>query len=305
MKRQSYIFGLLTAMFLVGCGGTTTPTDGVNSTNNAEGSNSYSNDSNENDSGSSTSSSDGNSEGSESSESSEGSESSSSGSTSIHNQGKACLSCHSSGGESFASGGTVYTNSSSVANGYTIRLVKSDGSLASYLEGRGTGNSHLITFSGSTFTAKVIDPTGNIVNSSGTNTHDSSRLDCNRCHTATGTNGAPGRILSSTQSSSSPAPTPTPSTSTAVTTLSTDVMPILTSKCKGCHGSSGNFTITSSSATYTNIISNSLVNTTTPTSSKLLQKPTGNSHVGGTVISTSSTEYTTLKAWITQGAKNN
>jgi len=115
-----------------------------------------------------------------------------------HYQGQSCAQCHSSGENHFISGATVFTNlnatnsdKNSYAVGYKIQLGDSE----VYNGGRGNGNSFLITNRLSKFTAKVIDSNGNIVNSSIANSHDSSRLDCNRCHTSTGINGAPGRIL--------------------------------------------------------------------------------------------------------------
>ena len=106
-----------------------------------------------------------------------------------HNQGQSCLSCH-----NFASGGTIYNNSNLPTQNYTIRLVGQNGSLSSYLKGRGDGNSYVNIVNSTQFTAQVIDSVGNIVNSSATNSHDNTRLDCNRCHTQIGLNGAPSRI---------------------------------------------------------------------------------------------------------------
>ncbi|MBU1657524.1 hypothetical protein KKG72_00545 [bacterium] len=46
------------------------------------------------------------------------------------------------------------------------------------------------------YTAQVIDENYNVVNSSTPNSHGFSRLECNSCHTENGINGAPGRITS-------------------------------------------------------------------------------------------------------------
>ena len=118
----------------------------------------------------------------------------------IHNQGVACLDCHGVGSEKeFTSGATVYTNLNSVdsyASGYGVRLVlESTGTAIDYVLKYGTGNSHTpYKESINGFTAKVVDPYGNVVNASANNSHDSSQLNCNSCHTVNGMGGAPGRI---------------------------------------------------------------------------------------------------------------
>jgi len=109
----------------------------------------------------------------------------------IHHQGQPCLICH-----KFASAGTIYNKSNKPAINYNIRLITKNGSLSQYLKGRGEGNFYLHNFNAKTFTAKVIDTNGNIVNSSKINSHDNTRLDCNRCHTRMGLNNAPQRIWS-------------------------------------------------------------------------------------------------------------
>lgn len=231
-----------------------------------------------------------------------------------HNEGKACLQCH-----SFASGATVFKTLNAAdrtpgASGYKIQLNDS----VVYSGARGIGNSRLSSYSGGKFTAKVIDPNGNVVNSSASMSHDSGRMDCNRCHTPSGNNGAPGRIVSYAINNSSPSTNTTPSTSTPATTactgtngttavsvsFSTHVMPILNAKCKSCHGSNGNFTVTSPNATHANITA--LKGSPTAGGNYLLQKGTNSvGHGGGTVISGSSAEYTTIKGWINAGAPNN
>lgn len=120
----------------------------------------------------------------------------------LHNQGEDCLTCHdASQARLFTSGATVYTNLDSIdsyADGYTIRLVlENTQTLIDYIPKYGTGNSHTpYEESINTFTAKVLDANANVVNSSEQNSHDSSQLNCNSCHTAEGTSGAPGRITS-------------------------------------------------------------------------------------------------------------
>jgi hypothetical protein len=124
--------------------------------------------------------------------------------SSLHNQGKSCLSCHGSTTVSdyrFTSGGTVFTtidaaddNTSAYATGYLIQLtMSSGGEVITYLPRLGCGNSHTLTSIDTSFTAQVVDENGTVVNWSGTD-HGIGRLDCNSCHTAEGTRGALGRI---------------------------------------------------------------------------------------------------------------
>ena len=91
--------------------------------------------------------------------------------------------------------------------------------------------------------------------------------------------------------------TPPPS---MVSTFGSNVMPVLESKCKNCHGSNGNFTITDASMTYSNIMA-------LPGGAPyMLNKGTNTTdHGGGMVISSSSNEYATIKSWIDAGAANN
>lgn len=245
----------------------------------------------------------------------------------------------------FTSGATIFTKlnaptitkqegalptTSYLANGYTLKLVLENSDIVyNYSAAKGTGNINAVfdtaTLNG--YTAQVIDTKGNVVNSSATNSHDASRLDCNSCHSSSGANGAPGRIVSFeynippvvTTDSTPTTPVETTPTVTVPTTVTTptetvatrsfanDVMPVLEAKCKSCHGSKGNFTITTASATYANINSFGGINTTTVESSRLLQKAIGNlGHGGGDALGgNTSTDYTTLKDWITQGALDN
>lgn len=96
----------------------------------------------------------------------------------------------------------------------------------------------------------------------------------------------------------SPPPTATDKTFTS------DVMAVLESKCKSCHGDNGNFTITTPSATYANI--SDLKNSITMAGQYLLDKGSNTTgHGGGEVISTTSTEYATIKSWVDAGADFN
>jgi len=213
-----------------------------------------------------------------------------------HNEGRNCLDCH-----SFASAGTVFTslnaaNNTPGAGGYRIKL--STGTV--FGTARGTGNSYTNSFPSTNYTAQVIDPNGNIVNSSADMSHDASRRACNSCHTASGNSGAPGRITSARLSSA----TPTGATASSCVSFNSNVMPILEAKCKSCHGSNGNFSVTTANATHANIIA--LQGNAVTSGTYLIDKGSNTvGHGGGNVISTSSAEYTTIKAWVTEGALNN
>jgi len=217
----------------------------------------------------------------------------SSGSGGSHNEGRNCLECH-----SFASAGTVFTSLNARNNtpgvaGYRIQLNNS----VVFSTARGTGNSRGSSLPSGKFTAQVIDPSGNVVNSSASLSHDASRRACNSCHSASGNNGAPGRITSKRLASTGTA-TPTGATASACVSFNSNVMPILQAKCKSCHGSNGNFTVTSPNATHANISSLG--------AQYLLDKGSNTKgHGGGQVIAPASAEYTTLKAWISEGALNN
>ncbi len=238
-----------------------------------------------------------------------------------HYQGESCARCHStSSGESehvFTSGATIFgaldaTNSTAkAANNYSLRLLLAQSAQKiSYGNGRGSGNVHATFSTGgiAKYTAQVLDAQGNVVNSSLTDSHDALRFDCNRCHTSTGKNGAPGRIVSfkyvaSTSGGQSGSTTggTTGTTTILAKSFTNDVKPILTRKCAGCHGYSGRFSITRNTP-YAGTMQ--FVNTTTPASSRLLQKGSGSiSHGGGSIFT--STDVTTIRDWISQGAKNN
>jgi len=160
------------------------------------------------------------------------------------------------------------------------------------------------------------------VNSSLKNSHDSSRFDCNSCHTAAGVNGAPGRIVSfkyvvpvviSPDTNTTTVPTdtnttvPTNTNTTTQTALSfaNDVLPILTTNCASCHGGRGAFSITNTTP-YTGVMA--FVDKATLTNSILLQKASAQINHGGSgtvIFTTISTNYTTIRDWISAGALNN
>jgi len=125
------------------------------------------------------------------------------GSGGSHYQGQNCMNCHSSGENRFSSGATIFTSlhaSNSTANtasNYTIRLRLSSGGTVNYNRGRGSGNAWVSTNTGAinSFTVEIVNAQNTVVNSSASNSHTVGRLACNSCHTSTGANGAPGRIV--------------------------------------------------------------------------------------------------------------
>lgn len=236
----------------------------------------------------------------------------------IHNQGDNCLRCHATpasqaDGEDFISGGTVFTTLSAAitdtdkfASNHKIKLLFSNATTTTFEIDKGTGNSFTESALDNTlsFTAQVIDSTGTVVNSSNTDSHSTlTHLDCNSCHTAAGTDSAPGRIVSYNYYAS------LVDANTSGTTISfaTDVMPVLSDNCFSCHKNGDeNFDVSTASTTFTNLGTYTLINTADPVNSQLLLKGSGSvSHNGGTRISTTSTGYATIRDWITQGALNN
>ena len=237
---------------------------------------------------------------------------------STHNQGIACGNCHTNGEESFASGGTIFytlnaanKDGSHAAANYKIKLLLNNGQTITYSTARGTGNVYKgwINAGVDKYTAVVIDSNGNIVNKSLEYSHDATRYNCNSCHTQSGTSSAPGRIVSydyyaslaSTTTTTTTTDTNTTTTTTTTGTFTSDVLPILQAKCAGCHGNSGNFSITNSSTPYAGVLP--FVDTTNATASSLLQKASGTvGHAGGTVLATTSADYITIRDWIDAGA---
>ena len=224
-----------------------------------------------------------------------------------HNQGKDCLACH-----SFTSGATVFKNLNAVnynqndaAQGYGLQLLLESGKIVKFTKGNGYGNLLYNGDSGeiNSFTSQVTDSKGNIINQSIKNSHDVGRLACNTCHTQSGLNGAPGRIVNFDYAAS--LLTDINTSSTDKKSFSTDIMPILLT-CTSCHGNNGNYTVTDTNATFNNIISNHFIDTTTPENSRLLLKATQSiSHGGGERFNTFSTTYKTIITWISEGAINN
>lgn len=121
-----------------------------------------------------------------------------------HYQGVDCIQCH-----GFTMAGTVFTvvnaaggNETNAATGYTVNLKRaSDGAIIATAGGaRGYGN---FAWNGSindSFFPQVITSTGTVVNRANT-VHAASSLNCNSCHSQTGTTTiaggvvAPGRVV--------------------------------------------------------------------------------------------------------------
>ena len=91
---------------------------------------------------------------------------------------------------------------------------------------------------------------------------------------------------------------------TSSKTFNADVMPILNSNCKSCHGPSGDFTITTGSETYENIMSLNYGTSPKDKAEYMRDKGDGDyGHGGGDKLNV--TEYETLESWIYAGAMNN
>ena len=276
--------------------------------------------------------------------------------SSSHYQGVNCASCHtfvngtgispreseenegSEGNEAnenqFTSGATIFRKLTSANNNgvdgvanYTLRLRFDDNRTIQYRQGRGTGNVN-VTFDTTAlnkYTAEVLNANGAVTNKSATNSHDMNRLDCNSCHSATGTNNAPGRIVSFDYSGSITTvanivdinttittsttvvdtnTTTAPTTTVIAKSFQNDVLPILNDSCKNCHGSSGNFSITNSATPYAGVTP--FVSISDAVNSSLLLKGSNQvGHGGGIAINAQSVQYATVQTWIIEGAKNN
>lgn len=230
-----------------------------------------------------------------------------------HYQGQSCTECHggSDSETTFSSGATIFTSLNvqsgdvtKVASNYSLRLLLSNSNtIENYSLGNGTGNMHATFNAGiTTYTAQVVDSSGNVINTSQTDSHDASRFDCNSCHTSSGLNGAPGRIVSFRYIAPTPADTNTTASGVA-RSFANDVLPILNDNCLSCHGNNGQFSITNN-VPYAGVLP--FINTTTPTSSRLLVKAAGGLyHGGGNILPTATTQYTTIRDWIAQGALDN
>ena len=168
---------------------------------------------------------------------------------SSHNQGQSCLNCH----NEFSSGGTIYkyldatsSESTTIANNHTVKLILADGTIVTMLIGNGNGNFRTKAIINQTFTASIIDETGATIRTSGT--HQSSSLNCNSCHTSSGSNSAPGRI-STTNSTIS-------STTTVTTTDPSSIRYKSHNQgvnCLNCHNGSNEDNFTLAGTIYTSV----------------------------------------------------
>lgn len=118
----------------------------------------------------------------------------------LMNPGQDCIACHTSEPEApkFVIAGTVMgaTNDDNNCNGLegvTVRITGNDGAVLE-LTTNSAGNFYAregMATVALPFTAEVVGPNGKTNKMSSAQTEGS----CNSCHGATGTNGAPGRII--------------------------------------------------------------------------------------------------------------
>ena len=88
--------------------------------------------------------------------------------------------------------------------------------------------------------------------------------------------------------------------------FASDVMPILDNNCKSCHSTTSRRTFKVGDASYThdNIITHSLINTTSPDSSSILIKGNGgDGHNGGDALTDENSQ--TIRDWIEEGGLYN
>lgn len=85
-----------------------------------------------------------------------------------------------------------------------------------------------------------------------------------------------------------------------------DVEPLLVPTCQACHvpgGEAGDTTLLLTGTAATDFATvTAFVDTSSPKSSRLLSKMSGNGHQGGAVYAAGSPEYLTVLRWIEQGA---
>lgn len=92
----------------------------------------------------------------------------------------------------------------------------------------------------------------------------------------------------------------------AATSFATTVHPLLIASCQHCHSMGAaagdtQFLLTGDTAADYATVTR-LINTATPSGSRLLSKASGNGHGGGTVLAAGSPGYQTVLEWIQQGA---
>jgi hypothetical protein len=221
--------------------------------------------------------------------------------TGAHNQGQRCLACHATGTDGapiLAMGGTLYTKlnapdgEADTANGFSLRLRLASGTLHALTPGKGAGNYHAQSGVGESFTAEVLDGAERVVNRSLENSHTADRLNCNRCHSENGSEGASGRMVSDASSAFAAvydgAAVQTPG-------FTADVMPILQNRCRLCHTSIAPV-IGDANVTYANLQAVGFVTVVERVDGTL-------SHTGGALLK-GTNRLQTIQNWIGLGANN-
>jgi hypothetical protein len=92
----------------------------------------------------------------------------------------------------------------------------------------------------------------------------------------------------------------------ATLSFATDIHPVLVRDCGSCHGAGGVAAASafhlSSSAADDHAVVVALVSMSNPAQSELLQRASGNAHGGGTILTTTSSDYQLIESWIAEGA---
>lgn len=221
--------------------------------------------------------------------------------TGAHNQGLACLDCHSNNldpdAPEFSMGVTLFTkldagnSTNDAASGYSMRIRSAQGETLDFTTGKGSGNFYANqgSLSLANYTVEILDSNRKVVNSSLSNSHDNTRFNCNSCHTASGENGANGRVVNAFSLSLTAI---YDESAVTVPSFSTHIMPILNNRCKLCHATQSP-AISDTNTTYGNINTLLLVNKTDGTLS----------HTGGALLK-GTNWLETIKNWINSGANN-
>lgn len=111
--------------------------------------------------------------------------------------GSACLDCHGGGEESFAVGGTVYPTAHEPDDcngiaGSSIVIMDANGKTVLTMTANSAGNFYGGATLPSPYTAKVVSADGTKTRAMATPQKSG---DCNSCHTESGANSAPGRVM--------------------------------------------------------------------------------------------------------------
>lgn len=221
--------------------------------------------------------------------------------TGVHNQGLACLDCHSNNldpdAPEFSIGVTLFTkldasnSTNDAASGYSMRIRSAQGETLDFTVGKGSGNFYANqgSLSLANYTAEILDSNKKVVNSSLSNSHDNTRFNCNSCHTASGENGASGRVVNAFSLSLTAI---YDESTVTVPSFSAHIMPILSNRCKLCHTTKSPV-ISDTNTTYGNINTSLLVSKTDGTLN----------HTGGALLK-GTNWLETIKNWINSGANN-